>query len=74
MPDREVKGRTLVRAVGVLAAWLAGAVVVRLGLEWADTYPYSQASEVRYGLVATVALSVAISGTIIALRWRRRGS
>lgn len=78
MPDREGKGkgkgRTLVRAVGVLAAWLAGVVVVRLGLAWADTYPYSQASEVRYGLVATVALSVAISGTIIALRGRRRGS
>jgi hypothetical protein len=67
-------GRTLVRAVGVSAAWLAGAVVVRLGLGWADTYPYSRASEVRYALVATVALSVAISGTVIALRWRRGGS
>lgn len=67
-------GRTLARAVGVLAAWLAGAVVVRLGLAWADTYPYSQASEVRYGLVAAGALSVAISGTIIALRWRRDAS
>lgn len=55
----------------MLAAWLAGVVVVRLGLAWADTYPYSQASEVRYGLVAAVALSVAISGTVIALRWRR---
>lgn len=74
MPEREVKGRTLVTAVGVLAAWLAGVVVVRLGLAWADTFPYSQASEVRYGLVAAVALSVAVSGTIIALRWRRRGS
>jgi|GEM_PF-3637324 hypothetical protein len=74
MPDRDVKGRTLVRAVGALAAWIAGVVVVRLGLAWADSYPYSQASEVRYGLVAAVALSVAISGTIIALRWRRRGT
>ena len=62
------------RAVGVFAAWLAGVVVVRLGLAWADTYPYSQASEVRYGLVAAAALSVAIGGTIISLRWRRRGS
>jgi hypothetical protein len=70
----EGMGRTLVRAVGVLAAWLAGVVVVRLGLAWADTHPYSRASEVRYGLVATVALSAAISGTIIALRWRRSGS
>jgi hypothetical protein len=82
MPDREVMGRTLVRAVGVLAARLAGVVVVRLGLEWVDAYPCSQASEARYGLVATAALSVAtaalsvataalsvaISGTVIALR------
>ena len=67
-------GRALLRVVGVLAAWMAGVVVVRLGLAWADTYPYSRASEVRYGLVATIALSVAISGTIIALRWRRSGS
>ncbi len=66
-------GRTSGRAVGVLAAWLAAVVVVRLGLAWADTYSYSRASEVRYGLVAAVALSVAISGTIIALRWRRGG-
>ncbi len=74
MPTREVMVRTLLRAVGVLAAWLAGVVVVRLGLAWADTYPYSTASEVRFALVAAVALSVAISGTVIALRWRRRGS
>lgn len=67
-------GRTIVRGMGVLAAWLAGFVVVGLGLAWADTYPYSRASEVRYALVAIVALSVAISGTIIALRCRRGGS
>ncbi len=66
-------GRTLARALGVLAAWLSGAVVVRLGLAWADTYPYSRASEVRYGLVATAAVSVAVAGTVIALRWGRGG-
>jgi hypothetical protein len=61
----------LTRISLVLASWLLGAVVVRLGLDWADSYPYSSASEVRFGIVAFLALSVAISGTVIALRWKR---
>jgi hypothetical protein len=66
-------GNMLTRIILVLASWLLGAVVVRLGLDWADTYPYSSASEVRFGIVAFLALSVAISGTVIALRWKRGG-
>lgn len=67
-------GRKLARSLAVITAWLAGAAVVRLGLAWADTYPYSQSSEIRYGLVATAALSIAIGGTAVALLWGRNDS
>ncbi|WP_157377009.1 hypothetical protein [Agromyces sp. Root1464] len=61
---------------GILLSWVLGAVVVRLGLDWADTFPYSEASEWRYLGVAVAALLIAVGGSVatllIALRRRRR--
>ncbi|MGW6376628.1 hypothetical protein ACWFRB_11275 [Rhodococcus sp. NPDC055112] len=57
---------------GCLLSWLLGAVVVRLGLDWADTFPYSAASERRYLGVAVVALLVAIGGSVTTLLVARR--
>ncbi|AOW92788.1 hypothetical protein BFN03_09105 [Rhodococcus sp. WMMA185] len=48
-------------------SWVLGAVVVRLGLDWADTFPYSQASEWRYLGVAVVALLIAIGGSVVTM-------
>lgn len=59
---------------GIIASWLVGAVVVRLGLDWADTYPYSPASEVRYLVIAAVALTIAIGGSIASVIWARRSA
>lgn len=62
--------------VGCLLSWALGAVVVRLGLDWADTFMYSEASEWRYLGVAVAALLVAIGGSVttvfVARRQRRR--
>lgn len=67
--------RWMVVVFGILAAWLLGALVVRLGLDWADTFPYSPASEIRYLVIAGSALTIAVGGSIasiiIALRIRR---
>jgi hypothetical protein len=52
---------------GCLLSWVLGAVVVRLGLDWADTFPYSEASERRYLGVAVAALLVAIGGSVSTL-------
>jgi hypothetical protein len=71
MTSRHQGKAIIVRAIAVACSWLVGAVVVRIGLAWADTYPYSRASEVRYGIVATLALSIAIAGTSAAVSWRR---
>ncbi|MFC9559728.1 hypothetical protein [Agromyces sp. NPDC056965] len=63
---------------GILLSWVLGAVIVRLGLDWADTFPYSEASEWRYLGVAVAALLVAIGGSVatllIARRRGRRGA
>lgn len=59
------------RALLVVASWLLGSVVVRVGLDWADTFPYTPASEQRYLLVACLALTVAIGGTVASLLVRR---
>ncbi|MFB6611223.1 hypothetical protein ACFCVO_12945 [Agromyces sp. NPDC056379] len=59
---------------GILLSWVVGAVIVRVGLDWADTFPYSEASEWRYLGVAVVALLVAIGGSVATLLIvRRRG-
>ena len=67
--------RTLVIIGGIVLSWVLGAVVVRLGLDWADTFPYSEASEWRYLGVAVAALLVAVGGSVttllVALRRRR---
>jgi hypothetical protein len=57
---------------GCLLSWVLGAVVVRLGLDWADTFPYSEASERRYLGVAIVALLVAIGGSVTTVLVARR--
>ncbi|MGH3705568.1 MAG: hypothetical protein ACRDT9_13120, partial [Agromyces sp.] len=57
---------------GILLSWLLGAVIVRLGLDWADTFPYSEASEWRYLGVAITALVVAIGGSVATLLIQRR--
>lgn len=62
----------LVLVLGILAAWLLGAVVVRLGLDWADTFEYSPASEIRYLVIAAIALAIAIGGSIVSILWARR--
>lgn len=56
----------------MILSWLLGCVIVRVGLDWADTFPYSPASERRYLLVAVIALAVAFGGTAAALLVRRR--
>jgi hypothetical protein len=73
--DEGMRG-TLFVIGGILLSWVLGAVVVRLGLDWADTFPYSEASEWRYLGVAVAALLIAVGGSVatllIALRRRRR--
>lgn len=73
--DEGMRG-TLFAIGGILLSWVLGAVVVRLGLDWADTFPYSEASEWRYLGVAVAALLIAVGGSVatllIALRRRRR--
>ncbi|WP_027501868.1 hypothetical protein [Rhodococcus sp. UNC363MFTsu5.1] len=59
--------RLLPVVAGCLLSWVLGAVVVRLGLDWADTFPYSEASERRYLGVAGAALLVAIGGSVATL-------
>ena len=59
--------RTLVIIGGIVLSWVLGAVVVRLGLDWADTFPYSEASEWRYLGVAVAALLVAVGGSVTTL-------
>ncbi|PJJ81702.1 hypothetical protein CLV85_0881 [Salinibacterium amurskyense] len=57
---------------GVILSWMLGAVVVRLGLDWSDTFPYSPASEWRYLGVALLALAIAVGGSVLAWRFGRR--
>lgn len=64
--------RRILLVLGIVAAWLLGAVVVRLGLDWADTFPYSPASEVRYLVIAGVALAIAVGGSVASILWARR--
>lgn len=64
--------RWIVIVFGILAAWVLGAVVVRLGLDWADTYPYSPASEIRYLVIAAVALTIAVGGSVASIVIARR--
>ena len=59
--------RTLVIIGGIVLSCVLGAVVVRLGLDWADTFPYSEASEWRYLGVAVAALLVAVGGSVTTL-------
>ncbi|NMM91922.1 hypothetical protein B2J88_47915 [Rhodococcus sp. SRB_17] len=59
--------RVLFVIVGCVLSWVLGAVVVRLGLDWADTFPYSEASEWRYLGVAMAATLVAIGGSVAAV-------
>lgn len=62
----------LVAICGSIVSWLVGAIVVRLGLNWADTFEYSPASEWRYLGVAILALTIATSGSIGIARFSRR--
>ena len=61
---------------GCVVSVILGAVMVRLGLDWADTFPYSPASEQRYLGVAVVAVVVALGGSagsiVAAVRSGRR--
>lgn len=77
MPGRRsyhvVMRRVLFVISGCVLSWVVGAVVVRLGLDWADTFPYSEASEWRYLGIAIAALLVAIGGsgtTVLVARHR----
>ncbi|MEB4613646.1 hypothetical protein [Leucobacter sp. M11] len=60
--------RWLALLVRVLICWLVGAGIVRFGLNWADTFPYSPASELRYLAIAVLALTVAVTGTVLSIR------
>ena len=62
-----VVGGSVLGVLGIGASWLGGAVIVRLGLDWADTFPYSEASEWRYLAIAVLALSVALAGTVLCI-------
>ncbi|MBH0053471.1 hypothetical protein I6E74_04700 [Salinibacterium sp. SWN139] len=69
---RATPASVLVTLGGVLMSWMLGAVAVRLGLDWSDTFPYSPASEWRYLGVAVLALAIAIGGSIATWRFARR--
>ena len=57
------------RTAGLISlSWVMGAVIVRLGLNLLDFSEYSALKEYLYMLVALMALSVSILGTIIAIR------
>jgi hypothetical protein len=73
-PERSYDGvmRHAPVIAGVLLSWLLGAVVVRVGLDWADTFPYSEASERRYLGVAAAALLVAVGGSVTTVLVARR--
>lgn len=62
--------------VGALTSWLIGATIVRVGLAWSDTFPYSPASEWRYLAIAMLALASGCAGTAVSillfLKARRR--
>jgi hypothetical protein len=68
--------RWVVLAATILLSWIVAAVVVRIGLDWSDAFPYSAASEWRYLAVAITALSIATVGTLAGvvrfLKPRRR--
>lgn len=64
--------RRALLALGIIASWLLGVVFVRLGLDWADTFEYSPASEVRYLVIAALALAIAFGGSIASILWARR--
>lgn len=64
--------RRALLTLGIIASWLLGAVFVRLGLDWADTFEYSEASEIRYLVIAALALVIACGGSIASILWARR--
>lgn len=53
----------LLLITAIVLSWLIGAVFVRVGLDWSDTFPYSAASEWRYLGVAILAITAAVLGT-----------
>ena len=60
----------------VIGIWLLAAVGVRIALDWSDTMPYTPESEVRYLVIAGLALAVGFGGSTVAVlvaraRWRR---
>jgi hypothetical protein len=62
------RNRRLAICLGLcLLSLLLGVLVVRLGLNWADTFPYSAASERRYLLVALSSLTVWFGGSALAI-------
>ena len=57
----------------IVASWVLGVIVVRVGLDAVDRREYSSTSEILYVLVAITALSLAVSGSTLAIRNFRRG-
>ncbi len=53
---------------GIASSWVVGCVVVRVGLDGADSLPYSPVSEWIYLAVAVLALTTGIGGTVLAAR------
>lgn len=68
---RRARHRILL-TLGILASWVLGAMVVRLGLDWSDTFPYDSTSELRYLAVAVLALLIAIGGSVTSFLLFRR--
>ncbi|MDH6678324.1 hypothetical protein M2284_002527 [Rhodococcus sp. LBL1] len=66
--------RKVTAAILVALCWLAGAVVVRLGLDAVDRTPYSQTSETLYLVVAGVALLIAVGGSAAVIGYFVRTS
>lgn len=65
--ERRPKHGRLLLIGGIILSWFVGAVIVRVGLDWSDTFDYSPASEWRYLGVAILATVTALFGTIATI-------
>ncbi len=59
--------RWVILVAAILASWIVGAFIVKIGLGWADSFDYTLASEDRYLAVAALALAVSCTGTVASV-------
>lgn len=62
------RGTVLTALAVAVGSWLLAAVFVRVALDWSDSLPYEGAeTEARYIVLATIAGTIAIVGTAVAI-------